>query len=246
MRNIKLTIEYDGENYHGWQTQPNLVTVQKTIEGCISGITREKIRIQGSGRTDSGVHALGQVANFKTETHLKISQIQKALNSTLPRDISISKVEEMPEDFHAQFSCQSKVYQYNILNRTYPSAILRNRVWFVPQKLNTNNMKEACTCLIGEHDFAVFAKSDPAVKTTVRKILHAGLKKTRGNVIEFEVEANGFLKRMVRMITGTLVQVGREKITPLQFSEILQNGIKNRHVISAPPQGLFLKKVKYK
>lgn len=245
MKNIKLVIEYDGANYHGWQTQPNLSTVQETIETCLGNITREKISIKGSGRTDSGVHAIGQVANFRTQTHLTVNQLTKALNSTLPRDISVSSVEEMPEDFHAQYSCKSKVYKYIILNREYPSALLRNTSWFIPRKLKTRKMKEASGFLTGEHDFAVFAKSDPDIKNTVRKVLNTELKKTGKSMIEFEIEANGFLKRMVRMITGTLVEVGKGKISPEEFKQILLKGEKTRHVVSAPPQGLFLKEVKY-
>ncbi len=245
MKNIKLIIEYDGTNYKGWQTQPGFPTVQQTIEKCLSQITGENIKICGSGRTDSGVHALEQVANFKTATHLETAKIQKALNSMLPDDISISRVKEMNEDFHAQFSCRSKIYQYNILNRSYPSAILYGRVWHIPIKLNMKLMKEASMNLVGEHDFSVFAAADAEVKSAVRTVIKINIKKTRKGIIEFEIEANGFLKRMVRIIIGTLVQVGKEKLTPAEFKGIMKKGEKNKHVISAPPYGLFLKKVDY-
>lgn len=245
MKNIKLIIEYDGKNYNGWQTQPGLPTVQKTIEKCLSKITGEEVKIHGSGRTDSGVHALGQVANFKTKTHLECGKIQKGLNSILPADISICEVKEMPDEFHAQFSCKSKIYQYNILNQPYPSALLQGRVWYIPFKLNIKKMKEASRHLIGEHDFSVFAAADAEVKTTVRTVISLNLKKTRKGIVELEIEANGFLKRMVRIITGTLVQVGKEKLTPLQFNDIMKSKNKNKHVVSAPPEGLFLKKVNY-
>lgn len=246
MRNIKLVIEYDGTNYNGWQTQLKLPTIQKTIETCLSKITGgENIKIHGSGRTDSGVHSLGQVANFKTNSFLETSKIQKALNSILPKDITICKVKEVDDNFHAQFSCVSKIYQYNILNRSYPSAILGGRAWYIPHKLNIKLMKEASLFLIGKHNFAVFASEDIEVKNTIRNVLRTSLKKTRKGIIEFEIEANGFLKRMVRIIVGTLVEVGKERITPEEFHKIMQIGKKNKHVISAPPYGLFLKKVNY-
>lgn len=245
MRNIKLTIEYDGTDYSGWQTQPGFPTVQKTIENCLSKITNENIKIHGSGRTDSGVHALGQVANFKTNTQLETEKIQKGLNSLLPKDISISEVKLVLEDFHAQFSCKTKVYQYNILNCSHPSALLWGRVWHIPYDLNVKLMKEAAGHLVGKHDFAVFAAADAEVKSTVRTVKKVRIIKRRNKVIELEIEANGFLKRMVRIITGTLVQVGKGKLTPIEFEEIMKKGEKNKHVISAPPHGLFLKKVKY-
>lgn len=245
MRNIKLKIEYEGTNYCGWQTQLNLPTVQQTIEESLCKITSENIKIFGSGRTDSGVHACEQVANFKTSTELSSRQILKALNSILPADIAITEVEEADIDFHSQYSCSSKIYEYLILNRESPSALLRNRVWFIQRKLKISSMKEASLLLIGEHDFSAFAKSDLTVKTTVRTIKKVNLKKNRAGLIKFEIEANGFLKRMVRLIVGTLVEVGKGKISPAQFGDILKNGIKTQHVVSAPPHGLYLKKVLY-
>lgn len=245
MRNIKIVIEYDGTDYHGWQCQANLPTVQKTIEDSIEQITKEKVKITGSGRTDSGVHAMGQVASFLTETQMDSETLGKALNSALPKDISIIKVREMPDDFHAQFSSRSKVYEYRILNRPHPPALQRNRVWHIPEKLDTGKMKEAAGYLEGTHDFSVFATADITVKTTVRTVKRIHVKKTRENVILIEIEADGFLKRMVRMITGTLVETGREKLSPEGFGQILAEGQKTKNVFTAPPQGLFLKKVIY-
>ncbi len=168
-----------------------------------------------------------------------------ALNSTLPEDISIISVEEMTDDFHAQYSCKSKIYLYRILNRDYPSALLRNKAWYLPKKLKLTKIREACRLLVGEHDFSAFAKSDLTVKTTVRNVKDVKLKKTKDGIIEFEIEADGFLKRMVRLIVGTLVEVGREKITPGEFKDILDSGIKTQNVVAAPASGLFLKKVIY-
>lgn len=245
MKNVKIIIEYDGTDYHGWQCQANLPTVQKTIEDAIRKITGENVKITGSGRTDAGVHAIGQVANFSIETQMDPETLQKALNSTLPRDISIIKTQEVPDGFHAQFSSRSKVYEYRIFNRPHPPALQRNKVWHIPEKLDTGKMKEAVAYLEGTHDFSVFAAADITVKTTVRTVKRVRVKKTREGIILIEIEADGFLKRMVRMITGTLVQTGRGKLTPQGFGQILAEGKKTKDVFTAPPQGLFLKKVTY-
>ena len=245
MKNIRIVIEYDGTDYHGWQCQANLPTVQKTIEDAIKQITKEKVKITGSGRTDAGVHAMGQVASFFTETQMDSETLRKALNSTLPRDISIIKAQEMPDGFHAQFSSRSKVYEYRIFNRPHPPALQRNRVWHIPEKLDTGKMKEAAAYLEGTHDFSVFATADITVKTTVRTVKRVHVKKTREGTILIEIEADGFLKRMVRMITGTLVETGRGKLSPEGFRQILAEGQKTKNVFTAPPQGLFLKKVIY-
>ena len=245
MKNVKIIIEYDGTDYHGWQCQANLPTVQKTIEDAIRKITGENVKITGSGRTDAGVHAIGQVANFFIETQMDPETLQKALNSTLPRDISIIKTQEVPEGFHAQFSSRSKVYEYRIFNRPHPPALQRNRVWHIQEKLDTKKMKEAATYLEGTHDFSVFATANITVKTTVRTVKRVHVKKTREGIILVEIEADGFLKRMVRMITGTLVETGRGKLTPEGFGQILAEGQKTKNVFTAPPSGLFLKKVIY-
>ena len=245
MKNVKIIIEYDGTDYHGWQCQANLPTVQKTIEDAIRKITGENVKITGSGRTDAGVHAIGQVASFSIETQMDTETLRKALNSTLPRDISIIKAQEVPSGFHAQFSSRSKVYEYRIFNRPHPPALRRNRVWHVPEKLDTGKMKEAAAYLKGTHDFSVFATADITVKTTVRTVKRIHVKKTREGIVLIEIEADGFLKRMVRMITGTLVQTGRGKLTPQGFGQILAEGQKTKDVFTAPPQGLFLKEVIY-
>lgn len=244
MRNLKFIIEYEGTNYSGWQKQVQKNTVQQTVEDAILHITKEKAVLHGSGRTDSGVHALGQVANFKTNSGLSTTQFQKALNTVLPNDIAILGVEEAPLKFHSQYDSKSKIYVYKILNREYPSAHLRQKIWQVIPKLNVKKMKEASQTLLGTHDFKAFAHAGVTVKTTTRNVINVSLKKKK-EIIEFEIEAEGFLKRMVRLIVGTLVQVGRERITPLDFKEILENGEKNKFVIPAPPHGLFLKKVIY-
>lgn len=245
MKNVKIIIEYDGTDYHGWQCQADLPTVQKTIEDAIRKITRENVKITGSGRTDAGVHAIGQVANFFIETQMDTDTLRKALNSTLPRDISIIKAQEVPDGFHAQFSSRSKVYEYRIFNRPHPPALKRNRVWHIQEKLDTKKMREAAAYLEGTHDFSVFATADITVKTTVRTVKRVHVRKTREGIISVEIEADGFLKRMVRMITGTLVQTGRGRLSPEGFGQILAEGQKTKDVFTAPPSGLFLKKVIY-
>lgn len=244
MKNLRLEIEYIGTNYSGWQKQPRRPTIQQIIEDAVFTITKHRPLIYGSGRTDSGVHALAQVANFKTGSHLTTLQMQRALNSVLPDDITVSKVKKVPLKFHSQYDSKSKVYVYTVLNRDYPSAHLKYRTWLVREELDLDKMRKASAHLIGTHDFKVFAHSGISVKTTVRTILDIKLRK-KGSLVEFEIEGSGFLKRMVRLIMGTLVHVGKGNIRPSEFKQILYNGEKTKYVISAPAKGLTLKKVKY-
>ena len=244
MKNLRLEIEYIGTNYSGWQKQTGRPTVQQIIEDAVFAITSQRPVIYGSGRTDSGVHALAQVANFKTGSHLTTRQMQRALNSVLPDDITVSKVKQVPLKFHSQYDSKSKVYVYTILNRDYPSAHMKYRTWLVKEELDLDKMRKASSHLVGTHDFKVFSHSGLSVKTTVRTILNTKLRK-KGSLVEFEIEGIGFLKRMVRLIMGTLVHVGKGHITPSAFKQILYNGEKTKYVISAPAKGLTLKKVKY-
>ncbi len=245
MRNIKLVIEYDGSEYYGWQRQADGPTIQEMIESSLSEITGENISLYGSGRTDSGVHALGQVANFNTDSRVTAEEFQKGLNSILPKDIVILGSEEAEPEFHAQFSSKSKIYLYKVLNRSYRSALLRKRVWQVPYRLKLGTMNEAACELVGEHDFSAFAQAGIEVKSKVRTVISAEFKKSGDDILEFTIEANGFLKRMVRLIVGTLIQVGKERISPGEFAVILNSGNKNKFVLAAPPSGLYLKEVKY-
>ena len=208
MRNIKLLIEYDGTNYLGWQVQPKGSTIQGILEEKLSLLTGEGIRLFGSGRTDSGVHAFGQVAHFKTQSQMDIRTMQKALNSLLPPDIVMRKVEEVDVEFHARKHSKSKVYEYRILNRDLRSAFHREYAWYISQKLNFTEMKKASHILIGEHDFSSFRTVGSPTRTAVRRVIRAEWKKGRDGFIRFEIEANGFLKQMVRSIVGTLVEIG--------------------------------------
>ena len=245
MRTIKLLIEYDGTNYQGWQVQPRGPTIQGTLEEKLRLLTGEPIQLIGSGRTDSGVHALGQVAHFKTQSQMDVHSIQRALNSLLPHDIVIQKIEEVEEGFHARRHSKSKLYEYRILNRNLCSAFHRGYVWHIPQKLNLKEMKEAAQYLIGEHDFSSFRSVGTPTRTAVRKVIRAEWKRDREGFLCFKIEATGFLKQMVRAMVGTLVEVGRGRIRAAEFQEILDSKDRRKAGPTAPAQGLFLKEVKY-
>jgi tRNA pseudouridine38-40 synthase len=245
MRNIKLLIEYDGTNYQGWQIQPEGPTIQGMLEEKLSRLTGERIHVIGSGRTDSGVHAFGQVAHFKTQSQMDIRTIQRALNSLLPPDIVIQEVEEVDESFHARKHSKSKIYEYRILNRNLRSAFHRGYVWYIPQKLNLTEMKKATQGLIGEHDFSAFRTVGSPTRTAVRRVIRAEWKRGRDGLIRFEIEANGFLKQMVRSIIGTLVEIGKGRMKASDFRQILNSKDRKKAGPTAPAQGLFLKEVKY-
>ncbi len=245
MRNIKLLIEYDGTNYQGWQVQPKGPTVQGVLEQKLSLITGETVHLIGSGRTDSGVHAFEQVANFKTKSQLDVRSVQKALNSLLPPDVVIQRAEEVEEDFHARKAAMGKVYEYRILNRDIRSAFRHGYAWHIPQKLDLEEMKKATRILIGEHDFSSFRSVGTPTRTAIRKIIRAEWKRDRDGFLRFEIEATGFLKQMVRAIVGTLVEVGKGKIDSEGFQKILDSKDRKKAGPTAPAHGLFLKEVKY-
>src|SRR3989338_7776091 len=219
MRNIKLLIEYDGTNYHGWQRQLNAITIQEIMENILFKITSEKTPIIASGRTYSGVHALGQVANFKTASQIDDISFKKAFNSLLPKDIVIKDAVTVEDNFHSQHYAKSKIYRYCILNRSYSSAFDYKYSWLIKQPLDIDAMKESASFLIGTHDFSSFRSST--------------------------FEADGFLKQMVRNIMGTLVYVGNGRFKAITMKKILENRNRTSAGPTAPPQGLFLIEVKY-
>jgi tRNA pseudouridine38-40 synthase len=245
MRNIKLLIEYDGTNYQGWQVQPKGPTIQGMLEEKLGLITGQPVQLFGSGRTDSGVHALGQIAHFKTQSRMDIRTIQRALNSLLPPDIVIQKVDEVDEGFHARKHSKSKVYEYRILNRNLRSVFHHRYVWHIPPKLNLTEMKKATQSLVGEHDFSSFRSVGTPARTAVRRVSRAEWKRGRDGLIRFEIEANGFLKQMVRAIVGTLVEVGKGRTKASDFRKIMNSRERKEAGPTAPAQGLFLKEVKY-
>ena len=244
MRNIKLTIEYDGKDFNGWQKQPNKLNIQGTIEQAIKSITGEDVELNASGRTDAGVHALGQVANFKTNSHIPIEKFAIAINSKLKRSIVIKKAEEVDERFHSRLSCKRKTYRYIINNSEEGSAIYRNLETHIPQKLDVDKMKEAVKYFEGEHDFKAFKASGTSSKNSVRTIFEANIYQ-KENRVYIELTGNGFLYNMVRIIAGTLVEVGIGKIEPKDIPEIIKEGKREKAGKTLPPNGLYLVKVMY-
>ena len=254
MRNIKLIIEYDGTNYAGWQIQNNCKskTLQETIEKTLQIILQEKIKVIGSGRTDSGVHALAQVVNFKTNSPLSILRIQKALNSLLPQDISIKEIGEADKDFHSRYSAKSKTYRYFILNNEIKSVFLNKYGWHIPYQLDVRLMRKEAKALLGRHDFKSFRASGSSAKTTVRtvkklsiKTLSYKLSTINHKLIIIDIQADGFLYNMVRNIVGTLVEIGRGRFPKESLKKILLAKNRKQAGPTAPAQGLFLLEVKY-
>jgi len=246
VRNIKLLIEYEGTNYAGWQIQPDLPTIQGIIQDRLKTVLREGVKLTAASRTDAGVHALGQVANFKTTSTIPPHSIHMGLNALLPPDIVIKGVEEVAPGFNARMDARHKVYQYLILNRSYPSVFYRNRAWFIPYPLNTEVMKEGATYLLGKRDFSSFMAAGSNAPHPVREILSFSVEpKEEGGFIEMEVKGTAFLMHMVRVMVGTLVDLGRGRITMDGFQAIIEAKDRTRAGMTAPPQGLFLKEVGY-
>lgn len=244
MKNIKLTIEYDGTNYSGWQKQPNANTIQEEIEKAIEKAIGEKITIIGAGRTDSGVHGKGQVANFITDSSIPGAKFKYAINRYLPEDITIIGSKEVEKSFHSRYDSLGKKYKYLIYNAPIKSPLLRNYTYYVPYKLDFQKMNEAKDYFIGKHDFAAFMASGSDVDDTVRNIYYDSLN-TCNNIIVFEIYGDGFLYNMVRIIVGTLVDVGIGKISPQDIIDILKSRDRKNAGHTAPPEGLYLEKVCY-
>jgi tRNA pseudouridine38-40 synthase len=215
------------------------------LEQAIAVVTKVSHRINGSGRTDAGVHALGQVVNFRTTASIPTDRFVPALNSVLPRDIVVTEAEEVPLDFHARFSAKRKTYRYWIETGKVPNVLRRRYSHFVSVPLNLDRLKQAAQRLVGEHDFASFQASGSNVKTTVRRIYRLDVTSNPDGLIEIEVEANGFLYNMVRIIVGTLIEVGRGKLAPEEIDDILAARDRNAAGPTAPPQGLCLLRVDY-
>ncbi|MBA4421754.1 MAG: tRNA pseudouridine(38-40) synthase TruA [Syntrophus sp. (in: bacteria)] len=245
MRNIKLIIEYDGGAYCGWQRQINGISIQQVLEECIGRTTGEEIRVIGSGRTDAGVHALHQVANFHTASRLGERSLLMGINSLLPMDIVVKEVCETPPTFHACFDAVSKVYLYRICNRPVRPALERNHAWFIWKPLDLARMAEALPVFEGRHDFSSFCSTHTDSENHVRTILAIAVEKDPDGMIDISVEADGFLRYMVRTIVGALVDCGRGKCNPEKAAEILAAMDRRRAGLTAPPQGLYLKDVKY-
>ncbi len=247
-RNILLKIEYDGTNYSGWQFQKNSNSIQETIEAALKRITGRKARLISCGRTDAGVHALGHIANFKTDSQMPLLRLQRALNGVLPKDIVMKEVGEVPLKFNSLRDAKSKLYVYTILNDPAGCAISRDHIRHVPYKLNVGLMRREAGCLLGRHDFKSFQAADAEwrghSRSSVRTIKRLEVRK-KGDLIKIEVEGDGFLYNMVRNIAGTLIEIGRGKFEPGSMKKILK--AKNRELAgpTAPAKGLCLAEVKY-
>jgi len=248
MINIKLTIEYEGTKYCGWQRQKVFLSIQEILEEKISQITQEKISLNGSGRTDAGVHALGQVANYKTNSSIPLVELPFILNRMLPLDIRIKKAERVENNFHARYNAVSKIYHYYVLNcnqnNNYLPIFLKNYVYCVYKKINLEEMKKASKFLQGEHDFTSFVCSGSRIGNWTRTIKDIHIIK-KGNIFCFHLEADAFLYKMVRTIVGTLLEVGNEKINYLEIKKILEAKKRKMAGKTVPAKGLFLMKVNY-
>lgn len=255
MRNIALLIEYDGTSYGGWQIQKNSPSIQGTIEKTLSGLLQEKVSVTGAGRTDAGVHAFGQVANFRTASGWKVDRVGYALNGTLPPDIAIRAAADVPDGFHSRFSATARRYSYSVVSGK--SAIRRAFAAFFPHDLSLDSMNAAAASLVGSRDFKSFTKYADEQRHFVCNVTKAewtlvpvGGGSVMGSSqgtreLRFDIQANRFLHGMVRAIVGTLLDVGRGKLTPDEFLEILAARDRSRASMSAPARGLFLEEVSY-
>ncbi len=244
MATIKLTIEYDGTAYAGWQRQPNQPTIQGAVETALTRITQQQISIIAAGRTDAGVHARGQVASFQSDKSIPVDKWRLALNSALPKDISVVSSEQVPESFHARYSAKEKLYEYRISRHPARPAIDRNRVWHLPCDLDTQAIRHAMSGFIGRHDFTSF--QGPRASTSDPMCVVSQVSLTSDLMtLTIQIQANRFLKQMVRTIIGTLTEVGRHKRSPDSVTDILQAKDRRAAGETAPPQGLYLLHVWY-
>ena len=243
-RNIKLKIAYNGTKYHGWQAQENANTIQSEVEKAIWKLTKEEVKIFGSGRTDAGVHALGQIANFYTDSTIPSDRFSYALNSLLPEDIVVVESECVEDSFHARFNARGKIYRYIIYNERQRSPFYKDLAWHVPMSLDIGLMEKAASFLEGTHDFRAFCAAGTGVKDFVRTIYGITISKQR-DCIEIVVRGNGFFYNMVRIISGTLIEVGTKKYVPEYIVDILNSRDRRLAGITAPSHGLYLVEVLY-
>ena len=248
----KLTIAYDGARFCGWQVQPELRSVQRTVETVWRELTGEERRVTASGRTDAGVHALGQVVGVDTESRFSAAQLQTGLNARLPNDVAVLKVEPAPGGFHATYDAVSKQYRYMIHNSRVPPLFDRHRVWHVPKRLDVELMRQAAEPLVGRHDFSSFSAAESQRKSMVRTITSIGVRSVPvpgyepgSDRILIDVEGTGFLHHMVRILVGTLVWVGQGSRSALWPAEVLAARDRRAAGRTAPPQGLTLMRVEY-
>ncbi len=245
MRNIKITLEYDGTNYSGWQIQKNTnQTIQQILQEALTIINKSPVKITGAGRTDAGVHALGQVANFRFDVNVPIERIPAAINSLIPEDIVCRSAQEVPMEFHARFDTRGKKYRYRIYNQLLPSVFLRNYAYHFKHSMDLSVMKKAAGYLEGTHDFKAFQASGSPIIDTVRTIFKVEIIEKKPE-IWLEISGNGFLYNMVRIIVGTLIETAMGNISINEFKNILVSGDRKRAGFTAPAHGLTLVKVYY-
>lgn len=244
MRNIKLVLEYDGSKYHGWQFQANACSVQEELAKAIKKLTGESVIPDGAGRTDAGVHALGQVASFRTHSSIPAEKFAPALNSILPSGICVIRSEEAAPDFHPRFSSKAKHYRYLILNRGQRSPLWESRAWHVRDKLDFSAMKKAAEYLLGTHNFRAFCASGHQHRTFVRTVTHSSWK-FNDDILCYDTIGDAFLYNMVRIMTGTMVDIGRGRFPPEVILEAFETGDRNTLGMTAPASGLYLVEVFY-
>ena len=247
MRRIKLTVAYDGTNYCGWQVQPNGITIEEVLNKAICTLTGEEIAVIGASRTDSGVHAMGNIAVFDTGSRIPAERFSYALNQRLPEDIVVTKSEEVSLDWHPRYQNSLKTYEYHILNTKTPVPTKRLYNCFVSFDLDVNRMRQGAQYLLGEHDFAAFCCIRTNAKTTVRTVPDLQIQQNplKPEEITIRITGNGFLYNMVRIIAGVLIRVGRGFYEPEKVLELLEGRERKKEAVTAPPQGLCLMEIVY-
>ncbi len=241
---LKLTIEYDGRNYSGWQLQPRHDSIQGRIEAALERIFAAPVRVFGSGRTDAGVHARGQVASISIPRPFDATELQRALNSILPADIVVLDIVVAPDDFDPRRAARSRVYEYRVLNRQVASAFDYRYSWLVRDRLDLAAMNRAAQIFVGDHDFAAFRSLGTEVRTTIRRVISSEWTRA-DDVLVYRVEANSFLRHMVRAMVAAMIDVGRGKLTRDQIATILAGCDRGAAPANAPPGGLYLVEVRY-
>ncbi|MEW6621362.1 MAG: tRNA pseudouridine(38-40) synthase TruA [bacterium] len=263
MKNIKLILSYDGTNYHGWAIQPDVNTICGTLKKALKELTGEEIKVICASRTDAKVHARTQVVNFFTNSRIPIEAFPRALNSHLPEDIVVYDASYVDDTFHARFSAKYRKYHYLLINSKYPDVFYRHYTYWLPFELNLEKMRQACEFLIGTHDFSAFASEIKTVKNPIRDVQQLSISTNaclnllmentpnkfwfpeQNEIIFFNIKANAFLFNMIRTIVGTLIDVGREKLAPIDVKHILESKDRAKASPLVPPQGLYLIEVGY-